>query len=220
MIKINNLYFAYENSPLIEDFTLEVKAKEIVTIIGPSGCGKSSLIKLISGQLDNQNKNITLLDNHIGYQSQKNTLLPWYTIYENITLPLNIQNQKIDPQYINTLLATFDLTDYQNHYPKQLSGGMLSKANLLKTFIIAPNLILLDEPFTGIDTITKYKLTKWLRKTLKDQNKTSLYITHDYDEAINISDKIIIVSQKPMKTVIELTGKEITKENIFHYLSL
>jgi putative hydroxymethylpyrimidine transport system ATP-binding protein len=220
MIKINNLFFAYKDTLLIEDFNLEIKQKEIVTIIGPSGCGKSSLIKLISGQLENQDNNITLIDDHIGYQSQKNTLLPWYTIYENILLPLNIQNQKLDQNYIDRLLATFDLTDYQNHYPKQLSGGMLSKANLLKTFIIAPNVILLDEPFTGIDTITKYKLTKWLRKTLKDQNKTALYITHDYEEAVNISDKIIIVSQKPMKTIIELTGKEITKENILHYLCL
>lgn len=220
MIEINNLNFAYENTPLISNFNLKIKREEIVTIIGPSGCGKSSLIKLISGQINNLDNNISLLDNHVGYQSQKNTLLPWYTIYQNITLPLTLQNQEIDHDYINSLLETFELTEYKDHFPAEVSGGMLSKANLLKTFIIAPNIILLDEPFTGIDTITKYRLTKWLRSTLKAQHKTVLYVTHDYEEAINISDKIIIVSQKPMTTIIELTGVQITKENIFHYLSL
>ena len=218
MLSFKNITHIYDNEVLIDDFSLDINKKEIITIIGPSGCGKSTLLKLVTKQVELQSGNIINDQKNIGYQSQKDLLLPWLTIYDNIILPLTIKKKDIDPKKINELIKVFDLDNCLNLYPSQISGGMKSRANLLRTFLMSGDLILLDEPFTGLDMITKYRLIDWLDQTLRILGKSVLYITHDIDEAIKISDKIIIVSKGPLKIIKTLEVKDFDKQVILDTL--
>lgn len=219
MIKIQNLTYQYDNDILIDDLTLNVDKNNIFTLIGPSGCGKSTLLKLITGQLNIQTGDIFLTKSlKIGYLSQKNLLLPWYTVYQNITISYDIDKKQIDQAYLKKLITIFELDDALLLYPHQISGGMQSRVALLRTILIADDILLLDEPFTGLDMITKYKLTAWLHKVIKQLNKTVIYITHDIDEAISVSDQIAVVSKKPMKILKITKNQEFNKQYILDLL--
>lgn len=174
MIKINNLSY----SDVINNFNLEIN-NEVVCLIGPSGCGKTTLFKILINQIKNYEGNINIMKP--GYLPQNNLLLNHLTVEENIKLVTNID--------VTPFVTKFNLD--KNKYPTELSGGMKSKVSILRTLLMGSDTILFDEPFTGIDVITKYELLPWLKEQIN--NKHVFYITHDIHEALEISDRIITV---------------------------
>jgi len=192
---------------------LEVRAGEFITLIGPSGCGKSTLFNLIGG-LDEPSDGRIIIDGVdrsgqqglVGYMLQKDLLLPWRTILENVVLGLEISGvRKREAQAIaRPLLKTYGLGDFIDRYPSQLSGGMKQRAALLRTILFNRDIILLDEPFGALDAQTRERMQEWLLDLWDDFRKTVLFVTHDIDEAIYLSDRAFVMSARPGRIVAEI----------------
>lgn len=210
MLEIKNLSVILDRLTVLHDINVEIKNGEFVTLVGPSGCGKSTLFNIISGLIKpNQGsvfinqEDCTGKTGFVGYMQQKDLLLPWYTVFENIALPLKIK--RLDPKLIKKKvreeLSIFGLEDFQNMYPIELSGGMRQKAALLRTIFFEKDILLLDEPFGKLDAITRKKMQDWMMKIKNHFQKTIFMITHDIDEAIFLSDRIIIMSSLPGRII-------------------
>ena len=204
ILEITNLYKKYENLDVLSDINVNLNKGEFVSIVGPSGCGKSTLFKIITG-LDKEFEGLCLLEETdvknyktpLAYMPQKDLLLPWRTLYENIILPLELHSLKINLDQINLMIEDFGLKGFEDYYPKDLSGGMKQRAALLRTFLINSEIILLDEPFGALDAITRINLQEWLSKICKKYNHTVLFITHDIEEALYLSDRIYVIGKRP-----------------------
>lgn len=186
----------------LNNISLNIKDKEITSIIGPSGCGKSTILNIISGldkyYLGTVKSNDKLV---IGYMMQTDNLLPWLTVYENAILGLKIKkiNNKENIRYVDNLLKKYDLYDFKNQYPNNLSGGMRQRLSLIRTLAIKPNILLLDEPLSKLDINSKAKTLDDIYKIIKDLNITTILITHDIAEAVTISNNIIVLTKRPGK---------------------
>ena len=186
----------------LDNISLNIKDKEITSIIGPSGCGKSTILNIISGldkdYLGTVKSNDKLV---IGYMMQTDNLLPWLTVYENAILGLKIKkiNNKENIKYVDDLLKKYDLYDFKNQYPNNLSGGMRQRLSLIRTLAIKPNILLLDEPLSKLDINSKAKTLDDIYKIIKDLNITTILITHDITEAVTISNNIIVLTKRPGK---------------------
>lgn len=184
----------------LKNFNLTVFSGEFVSIIGPSGCGKTTLFNIISG-VEKETSGTIFLDGNIensrqgkfGYMFQEPLLLPWRTVEENIILGMDIKkvSKKIALKKARTLLKEFNLEKYKEEHPSTLSGGMKQKVALLRTLLFNDSFLLLDEPFAGLDQITRNDLQLWLKRVLKKFKITTLFITHDIREAKLLSDRII-----------------------------
>ena len=207
ILKISNLsktYYTKEKETLaLENINLDIKDKTITAIVGPSGCGKSTLLNII-GKLDKKNKGtITYQNNNIkiGYMFQSDCLFPWLTILDNCLLPLKIQKKltKENKEYVIKLLTSYGLKDFINSYPSNLSGGMKQKAALIRTLATKPDILLLDEPFSALDYQSKLKISEDIYNIIKKEQKTTIIVTHDIEEAISIANTIIVLTQRPSK---------------------
>ncbi len=178
------------------DFTL--KEGEFLSIIGPSGCGKSTILSIIAG-LENKDNGEIKIDGKIGYMLQKDSLLEWRTIYSNIMFGLEVQKNrtKENEEYAIQLLKKYNLYDFKDKYPNQLSGGMRQRAALIRTLAIKPKILLLDEAFSALDYQTRIMVTKDIYDILKNEHISALIVTHDISEAISMSDRIVILSNRP-----------------------
>lgn len=208
LITIKDLSYTYltvqSTTEALSHINFTLYPGEFLAIVGPSGCGKSTLLNLISGLLDPTTGTITPAPHSstspkIGYMFQKDHLLSWRTVLTNIYLGLEIRQQLTDKnkEYINTLLKAYGLWDFRNHHPHQLSGGMRQRVALIRTLALNPDLLLLDEPFSSLDYQSRRILADDVWHILKQQQKTALLITHDLEEAIALSDRILILSQRP-----------------------
>ncbi|PAD22408.1 ABC transporter ATP-binding protein [Terribacillus saccharophilus] len=188
--------------------TMQIPAGRFVSIIGPSGCGKSTLFNMIAGLikpttgkilLDGQN--IVGKSGYVGYMLQKDLLLPWRTILDNVILGLEIKgvSKREARKKAQPLLERYGLQGFENNYPPELSGGMRQRAALLRTLLYDQDVILLDEPFGALDAQTRLQMQGWLLRIWEDFQKTILFITHDIDEAIYLSDDIYVLSHRPGK---------------------
>lgn len=211
MLSLQELTYAFNKTrPLFKDVSLEVKPGEFVSIIGASGSGKSSLFKLISGLLEPNHGQI-LIDGEkernrlgkVGYMPQKDLLLPWRTVIDNVLLPLEVtkENKQQKMPEIRQWLARFGLDGYEDAYPDELSGGMRQRVAFLRTLMTGRDLLLLDEPFGALDSLTKRKMHSWLLGLWGDLQKTVLFITHDLEEAILLSDRIYLLGQEGIQDV-------------------
>ena len=181
---------------------MQVNTGEFVSVIGASGSGKSTLFKLITGLLEPDQGDI-LIENHksnkrlghVGYMPQKDLLLPWRTVLENLVLPLEIMKEKKQRKIpeIREWLFRFGLAAYEKAYPNELSGGMRQRVAFLRTLMSGKNLLLLDEPFGALDSMTKRHMHSWLLGLWGELAKTVLFITHDLEEALLLSDRIYIL---------------------------
>jgi len=182
----------------LKDINFDVKEGEYISIIGPSGCGKSTLLSIIAG-LENKTAGEIDIKGKIGYMLQKDNLLEWRTIYKNVLLGLEIQ-KSLTPEnkmYVEELLKKYGLYEFKDKYPKQLSGGMRQRVALIRTLAIRPKVLLLDEAFSALDYQTRLMVTEDIYKILKNENITALMVTHDISEAISMSDRVIVLTQRP-----------------------
>lgn len=201
VININKKYNTLEGEIIaLENISFEINKNDFVSIVGPSGCGKSSILNIISG-LDKNYKGIVQKNNNIiiGYMLQEDSLFPWLTVFENAILGLKIKrlNTKENISYVVNLLKKYNLYEFKDSYPSSLSGGMKQRLSLIRTLAIKPDILLLDEPFSALDYQTRLKVCDDVYKIIKEENKTALIVTHDLNEAISISNKIIILSNRP-----------------------
>lgn len=182
----------------LKNINFDVKQGEYISIIGPSGCGKSTLLSIIAG-LEPKTSGEIYIDGKVGYMLQKDNLLEWRTIYKNVLLGLEIKKELTEEnkQYVIELLKKYGLYEFKNKYPTQLSGGMRQRVALIRTLAIRPSILLLDEAFSALDYQTRLMVTEDIYKILKEENITALMVTHDISEAISMSDRVIVLSQRP-----------------------
>ena len=211
ILEVKNLSYSFGNSPILKDINIYVKENEMVAIVGSSGVGKSTLFNLIAGVLKKQSGEIIIngTDDYIGkvaYMLQKDLLFEHKTIINNVILPLIIAkvDKKTALEEGRKILKQFNLEKYADKYPKQLSGGMIQRVALIRTYMFKRNIFLLDEAFSALDAITKKELHKWYLNLKKEFNLTTLLITHDIEEAIFLSDRIYILANKPGEIIKEI----------------
>ncbi len=202
ILELNNIGKKYQakngEMEALKNINLKVNEGEFISIIGPSGCGKSTLLSIIAG-LEKQSSGELYIDGEIGYMLQTDSLLPWRTIYKNVLFGLEIRKNKTEEneEYVKELLRKYDLYDFKDKYPSQLSGGMRQRAALIRTLAIKPRILLLDEAFSALDYQTRIMVTNDIFKILKNENITSVMVTHDISEAISMSDRVIVLTNRP-----------------------
>ena len=205
MIHISDLTFSYtqgtHKKSIFRGLDLHIKRGEFLTIVGKSGTGKSTFLKMLAGILSPENGTLQLDGNPIipgsaGYMPQKDLLLPRKTVCENMRLSeVLMKHHQIKDETIDELLALSGLTVYANAYPDELSGGMRQRVAFLRTLLTGKDLLLLDEPFAALDSLTKRDMQKWLLRLWEDSGKTIVFVTHDLEEALFLSDRIYIMEQ-------------------------
>ena len=204
ILEIKNLYKNYQTKnkeiKTLNNINIKVNEGDFIGIVGPSGAGKSTLLSIIAGLEDYSSGKIIKEDHlKIGYMLQKDYLMPYLTILDNCLLGLKIQ-KKCTKDNINKtkdLLNKYGLKDYINSYPKDLSGGQRQRAALIRTLCLSPDILLLDEPFSALDYQTRLNISNDIRTILKNENKTLIIVTHDISEAINMCNKVIVLSNTP-----------------------
>lgn len=203
---ISLTYFSDKGETLaLKDITFGVTEGDFVSIVGPSGCGKTTILSLISQLLTPTSGNITITnkdntnDSVVGYMFQKDNLFEWRTILGNIYIGLELQGKKTKEniEYAHSLLQKYDLWEFRNKYPRQLSGGMRQRVALIRTLVLKPSILLLDEAFSALDYQTRLDVCNDVYRIIKKERLTAILVTHDISEAITLSDKIIILSQRP-----------------------
>ena len=205
---------SFDGMAVIEDISVELGEKEIVCLLGVSGAGKTTLFNILSGVMKPDGgsvalngKDITGRAGHISYMLQKDLLLPYRTVLDNVALPLVIRgkDKKSARAEAQAHFAEFGLDGTQKKYPSQLSGGMRQRAALLRTYLFSEGVALLDEPFSALDTITKSAIHRWYLEVMERITLSTLFITHDIDEAILLSDRVYIMTGKPGRITAELS---------------
>lgn len=205
--RVSHHYFSKKGyTKAIDDFSLSIKKGEFISLLGPSGCGKSTILSIIAGIIQQTEGKVSLKgkDIHeselaIGYMLQQDYLFPWKTILENVLLGPKITKQNQDHFKVRALelLNEVGLSKVINDYPSSLSGGMRQRASLIRTLITNPEVLLLDEPFSALDYLTKLKLENLVANLLQNYHKTSILVTHDIGEAISMSDRIFLMDVNP-----------------------
>ena len=219
LLKIDHISYSYHSlegeTPALFDVSFQVKDGEFLGIVGPSGCGKSTLLSLIAGLLNPSSgsiyingKDIKSSGKNIGYMLQRDHLLDWRNTLKNVTLGMEIQHKLSDNSYvqINELMNTYGLITFKNSYPSELSGGMRQRAALIRTLLLEPDILLLDEPFSSLDYQTRLEAADDIWGIIRKERKTAILITHDISEAISMSDRVAVLSSRPatMKKIFDI----------------
>ncbi|MCA0810721.1 ABC transporter ATP-binding protein, partial [Clostridioides difficile] len=193
-----NFYTKEGELEVLKDVNFNLKEGEILTLLGPSGSGKSTILNILTNLLKPTSGDIKITGN-IGYMFQKDNLLEWRNIMDNITIGLEIQGKKDKKSLdrVESLLKTYGLWDFRSMYPKELSGGMRQRVALIRTLSVNPDILLLDEPFSALDYQTRLLVCDDVYSIIKNENKSTILVTHDIGEAISISDKVAILSKRP-----------------------
>ena len=205
ILKIDRLSKVYHDTTsyveAIKDIELEIYDKEFLSIVGPSGCGKSSLLSILSGLEKKSGGTTKFAHNNIkiGYMLQSDSLFPWRTILDNALIGLEVQKKltKENKKYVINLLEKYGLKDFMYKYPSSLSGGMKQRVALIRTLAIKPDILLLDEAFSALDSQSRIKVSKDVFDIIKNEKKTVIMVTHSIEEAITFSDRIIVLTKRP-----------------------
>lgn len=216
ILEIKGVSKKYQNKKgevlALDNVNFRVKEGEFISIIGPSGCGKSTLLSIISG-LEEKTEGEIFIDNKknngisekIGYMLQRDCLLEWRNIRSNALLGLEIKKQinSENEKYVENLLKKYNLYEFKDKYPSELSGGMRQRAALIRTLATKPKILLLDEAFSALDYQTRIMVTNDIYNILRKEKMTAIIVTHDISEAISMSDRVIVLSERPatVKTI-------------------
>lgn len=202
----------------LKNLNFGIKQGEFVAIVGPSGCGKTTILSIVSGILKATSgkvlingEDIANNKNYIGYMFQRDHLFEWRTIWQNIMLGLELKKgiTAEQKQYATNLIEKYGLKDFINKKPRELSGGMRQRVALIRTLVLNPEILLLDEPFSALDFQTRLNVCDDVAGIIKNENKTAILVTHDISEAISMADKILVLTQRPacIKKVFEVNLK-------------
>jgi NitT/TauT family transport system ATP-binding protein len=204
--------------PAIADINLDISKGEFICIVGSSGCGKSTLLSIIAGLLKPSHgtvkingNNITDTSMEVGYMLQKDYLFEWRSILQNVMLGLEIRKtlKSENKEYVHHLLEIYGLYEFKDKYPSQLSGGMRQRAALIRTLVLKPDILLLDEAFSALDYQTRLAVADDIYSIIKKENKTAILVTHDISESISMADRVVVLTSRPayIKSIhtIELT---------------
>ncbi len=224
MIK-NKIILTVDNlSKKYQDLTGEIQAldnvnfnlyeKEFISIIGPSGCGKSTILSILAGIDKEYEGNVILKkDLKVGYMLQTDSLFPWRTILENCLTGLEIKKQLTEEnkEYVIELLKKYGLEQFMNKYPNNLSGGMKQRVALIRTLALKPDILLLDEPLSALDSQSRLAIGEDIFNIIKNEGKTAIMVTHDLSEALSISDRIIVLTKRPgrVKKIYDVEFKDL-----------
>lgn len=197
-IVLKNVSKSFDEMEILRDINIEVKEGELVSILGPSGSGKSTIFNILTSLISSDNGEVEV-SGDLSYMYQKDMMVPWKKVIDNIGIPLIFKgdSKKNSREKVKKHIDEFGLSGFEYKYPSQLSGGMKQRANFLKTYLTSNDIMLLDEPFGALDSMTRRKMQKWLLDLTKEINSTILLITHDIEEAILLSNRIYIISEKP-----------------------
>ena len=211
-LEVSGLSFSYDNKKLFENLYFSIKEGEFVSLLGPSCCGKSTILKLLTGVIQAETGRITVdgqpvtgLSEHFAYMPQNDLLFPWKTILDNVCLYGQIHGSMEEMRReASKNFPAFGLEGYETKYPSSLSGGMRQRAAFLRTALCKADILLLDEPFGALDVITRGDMQDWLISMRARLNRTVLLVTHDMDEALYLSDRILILNQAPAHITCEI----------------
>lgn len=210
ILELKNISYSYHNidgeTKAIDRLSLSVNTGEFVAIVGPSGCGKSTLLHIIAGLIVPEKGLIRINQKYlqntsaaIGYMLQKDELLEWRNIYKNVLLGLEIQHQ-LSPRTREKaleLLETYGLKQFASAHPSELSGGMRQRAALIRTLVLEPEILLLDEPFSALDYQTRLNVSNDIGQIIRKEKKTAILVTHDLSEAISLADQVVVLTKRP-----------------------
>lgn len=208
MLEFKDVSFRYsqDNYEMMKELSFTVEDGEFVSIIGASGCGKSTIFRLINGlekpqtgQIFVNGTSIEKIKNYCAFMPQKDLLYPWRNVEKNISLPMELQGIPKGEQRkrCREVLQEVGLLDYIHKFPKELSGGMKQRVSFARTLLAGAEMLLLDEPFSALDFLTRVDMQEWLLEQWTNLNKTILFITHDVEEAIFLSKTIFIIQERP-----------------------
>ena len=210
ILEVKNISKKYQNKDgeiiALKDVNFRVNKGEFVSIIGPSGCGKSTLLSIIAGLAEKttgevyiEGEKVEGISTKIGYMLQRDCLLEWKTVFNNTMFGLEIKGKKNDEnkEYVEELLKKYNLYEFKNKYPSELSGGMRQRVALIRTLAVKPKILLLDEAFSALDYQTRIMVTNDIYSILRKEKITALIVTHDISEAISMSDRVLVLSKRP-----------------------
>lgn len=217
VISIKNINKRFNERVIFNDFNIDFYKNKVNCIIGKSGCGKSTLLNIISGIIPNDDGNFETIDKYgISYIFQDDRLIDWLTVGENISLIVKkIYPKQKTQELCDKYLDLVGIKEYKNYYPQMLSGGLRQRVNIARAFIYPSKIVIMDEPFKSIDVINKKIIMNNFKKILEKEERTVLFVTHDIEEAILLSDKIYVLGNSPVKIKKVFENKMITKDEIY-----
>jgi ABC-type nitrate/sulfonate/bicarbonate transport system ATPase subunit len=212
-VKICDISKSLDQLYTLDNISLTVEDHEFAVILGPSGCGKSTLLNVIAGLIppdqgiiEINGEDWTGRSGRISYMQQKSLLLPHKDILNNVSIPLLLKGMTRKKAFAiaRQYLKDFGLEGFENYYPQQLSGGMKQRAALLRTYLFTSDIMLFDEPFAGLDAITRRKMQLWLKELWHNDKPSVIFVTHDIDEALLLADTIYVLSPRPAKVLLKI----------------
>jgi NitT/TauT family transport system ATP-binding protein len=214
LIQIQDVTMAYPTAgapvQALNPINLSIEEGTFVSLVGPSGCGKSTLLKILAGLLRHSSGDVALAGNRllgpspdVGVVFQQPVLLPWLTILDNVLLPIKVQKKAVKDYRERALglLSMVGLSDFAQRYPSELSGGMQQRAGIVRSLVPDPKILLMDEPFGALDALTREQMNAELQRIWAEQKKTVFFITHSIPEAVYLSDRVLVMSERPGRIV-------------------
>ena len=224
ILKVTDVDKSFGDKLVLKDINIKLNEGELVSLVGVSGSGKTTLFNIIAGlskpdkgKVFLKGEEITGIAGKVSYMLQKDLLRPYMTIIDNVSLPLILRGKKkkVAREEVRELFADFGLEGCEDKFPSQLSGGMAQRAALLRTYVFSNEVALLDEPFSALDAITKASIHKWYKNIISEMKISTIFITHDIEEAVKLSDRIYILGKNPGTIIDEIEINEDFQENFF-----
>jgi sulfonate transport system ATP-binding protein len=206
LFEMKNITLDYGALKVLDNFSIKGEVKEFICLFGPSGIGKTSILNMLAGILNPGSGSVVSHNKRIAYVFQEPRLLPWMTVEQNIEVGLFSLDRDANrrKKTVRQLLPKIGLEEFGNYYPDQLSGGMKQRVSIGRAFVIQPDLLLLDEPFSGLDEALKIEMQDLLLTLKKYHMCTTVMVTHDIQEAIKLSDRIIVVDGRPCSIILDV----------------
>ena len=219
LLELNNVSLTYQTlkseTEAIKNVSFDVNQGEFVSIVGPSGSGKTTILSLIagllsatSGEIKIDGKPVKKISTDVGYMFQRDNLFEWLNIYQNVLIGPKINHSKncLSKEELKNLITKYGLAGFEKAKPTELSGGMRQRVSLIRTLALNPKILLLDEPFSALDSQTRLSVQNNIYSIIKSEHKTAILVTHDISEAISMSNRIIVLTKRPgtIKTILNL----------------